>query len=128
MKICCIGAGYVGGPTMVMIADKCPDYKITVVDRSSDRINQWNSDKLPIYEPGLDEVVKRVRGKNLAFSTEIDQHIKDADVIFISVHTPTKLYGMGAGKASDLTFVEQCARRIAEVSKTDKIIVEKSTI
>ncbi|MEM8549454.1 MAG: UDP-glucose 6-dehydrogenase [Verrucomicrobiota bacterium] len=128
MKICCIGAGYVGGPTMAMIAKKCPDIPVTVVDINQSRIDAWNSGELPVYEPGLDEVVKEARGRNLFFSTEVDKGIQDADMIFVSVNTPTKTYGTGAGKAADLKFVELCARRIAEVANGDKIIVEKSTL
>ncbi|MDF1711731.1 MAG: UDP-glucose 6-dehydrogenase [Akkermansiaceae bacterium] len=128
MKICCIGAGYVGGPTMAMIATKCPDIDVTVVDINAERIAAWNSDALPIYEKGLDELVIAARGKNLFFSTDVDQSIDEADIIFISVNTPTKTYGTGAGKASDLKFIELCARKIAEVSTSDKIVVEKSTL
>ena len=127
-KIVCVGAGYVGGPTMVVIANKCPDYKVTVVDISEERINAWNSDELPIYEPGLKERVDKARGKNLFFSTDIDRNIAEADIIFVSVHTPTKTFGEGAGKASDLQFIEQTARRIKENSTSSKIIVEKSTL
>ena len=128
MKICCIGAGYVGGPTMAMIAHKCPDIQITVVDINPDRIAAWNSDNLPIYELGLDELVFECRDQNLFFSTDVDKHVDEADIIFISVNTPTKTYGTGAGKASDLKYIELCARKIAEVSTTDKIVVEKSTL
>lgn len=128
MKITCIGAGYVGGPTMAVIAEKCPDIQVTVVDINQDRIDAWNSDDLPIFEPGLDEIVKGARGKNLHFSTDVDKEIKEGDIIFISVNTPTKTYGVGAGRAADLKFIELCARRIAEVAEGDKIIVEKSTI
>jgi UDPglucose 6-dehydrogenase len=130
-KICCIGAGYVGGPTMAVIARKCPNITVTVVDISEERIAAWSDpdlDKLPIYEPGLAEVVAKVRGKNLFFSTEIDKAIEEADMIFIAVNTPTKTYGKGKGMAADLTYVEQCARRIAEVATSDKIVVEKSTL
>ena len=127
-KIVCVGAGYVGGPTMVVIANKCPDYKVTVVDICEERINAWNSDNLPIYEPGLKERVDKARGKNLFFSTDIDRNIAEADIIFVSVHTPTKTFGEGAGKASDLQFIEQTARRIKENSTSSKIIVEKSTL
>ena len=127
-KICCIGAGYVGGPTMAVIAQKCKDIKVTVVDLNEKRIKQWNSDNLPIYEPGLKEIVQEVRGKNLFFSTDVDTAIKDAEMIFIAVNTPTKTFGKGKGMASDLTYIESCARKIAEVSTTDKIIVEKSTL
>lgn len=128
MRICCIGAGYVGGPTMSVIADKCPHHRVTVVDLNSARIAAWNSDDLPVYEPGLDAVVRRARGRNLFFSTEVDAAIRDADMIFISVNTPTKTYGSGAGKAADLKYVELCARRIAEVATGPKIVVEKSTL
>lgn len=127
-KILCVGAGYVGGPTMTVIANKCPDYKVTVVDKSVERINAWNSDELPIYEPGLKERVRRVRGKNLFFSTDVDAGIAEADIIFVSVNTPTKAFGEGAGKASDLQYIENIARRIKECAKSDKIIVEKSTM
>lgn len=128
MNICCIGAGYVGGPTMAVIAHKCPNVKLTVVDINQSRIDQWNSDDLPIFEPGLDDVVKESRGKNLFFSTEVDKHILEADIIFICVNTPTKTYGVGAGSASDMTYIEACARQIADVSKGGKIVVEKSTL
>ncbi len=127
-KILCIGAGYVGGPTMTVIANKCPDYKVMVVDISEQKINAWNSDKLPIFEPGLQERVLNARGKNLFFSTEIDPCIDEADIIFVSVNTPTKMFGEGAGKAVDLQFIEQTARRIKENSKSNKIVVEKSTL
>ena len=127
-KIVCVGAGYVGGPTMVVIANKCPDYKVTVVDISEERIDAWNSDNLPIYEPGLKERVDKARGKNLFFSTDIDKNIAEADIIFVSVHTPTKTFGEGAGKASDLQYIEQTARRIKENSTSSKIIIEKSTL
>ena len=128
MKICCIGAGYVGGPTMAMIAKNCVDSKVTVVDLNQERIDSWNSDDLPIYEPGLLEVVKSARGRNLFFSTEIDQTIQDSDIIFISVNTPTKDYGSGRGRAADLRFVESCARNIAKVGGGNKIVIEKSTV
>lgn len=130
-KICCIGAGYVGGPTMSVIAQKCPDIQITVVDLNASRIAAWNDtnlDNLPVYEPGLGEVVKEARGRNLFFSTEIDNAIDEADTIFISVNTPTKTYGKGKGQAADLKWIELCARQIAKVSTTDKIIIEKSTL
>ncbi len=127
-NILCVGAGYVGGPTMTVIANKCPEYKVTVVDISQPRIDAWNSDELPIYEPGLDERVFNVRGKNLFFSTDINKGIKEADIIFVSVNTPTKTFGEGAGKASDLQYLEKIARQIKEVAESDKIVVEKSTI
>ena len=130
-KICCIGAGYVGGPSMAVIAKKNPDIKVTVVDINVDRIAAWNStdlSKLPIYEPGLSKIVEEARGKNLFFSTEVNKAIYESEKIFISVNTPTKTYGKGKGMAADLKYVELCARNIAEVAKTDKIVVEKSTL
>jgi UDPglucose 6-dehydrogenase len=130
-NICCIGAGYVGGPTMAVIAQKNPNIKVTCVDLNEARINAWNDenlDNLPIYEPGLAEVVAEARGRNLFFSTEVDQAIDHAELIFISVNTPTKTYGEGKGKAADLKYIELCARQIARVAKDDKIIVEKSTL
>lgn len=126
--ILCIGAGYVGGPTMAMIADRCPAYKVIVVDINQDRINAWNSDELPIYEPGLDEIVKRARGRNLFFSTNVAEGIKKAGIIFVSVNTPTKTFGAGAGKAADLQYWEKTARDIVEHSEDDKIVIEKSTL
>eukprot|EP00244_Chara_vulgaris_P008333 TRINITY_DN3247_c1_g2_i3.p1 TRINITY_DN3247_c1_g2~~TRINITY_DN3247_c1_g2_i3.p1 ORF type:complete len:547 (-),score=101.11 TRINITY_DN3247_c1_g2_i3:69-1520(-) len=128
LKICCIGAGYVGGPTMAMIALKCPDVEVNVVDISKARIAAWNSDNLPIYEPGLSEVVEACRGRNLFFSTDVESRVADCDVVFVSVNTPTKTTGLGAGKAADLTYWESAARMIANVSKSDKIVVEKSTV
>ena len=128
MKICCIGAGYVGGPTMAKIAQKCTDIEVTVVDINAARIAAWQSDDLPVYEPGLLEVVQEARGRNLFFSTEVDRKIDEADIIFISVNTPTKTYGVGAGRAADLKYIEKCARQIAKVARNDKIIVEKSTV
>ncbi len=128
MKICCIGAGYVGGPTMAMIALKAPDVEVRVVDMNATRIAAWNSGTLPIYEPGLDDVVQQTRGKNLHFSTDVIGAIKAADIIFVAVNTPTKTYGVGAGRAADLRFIESVARTIAEVATGPKIIVEKSTI
>ena len=130
-KICCIGAGYVGGPTMAVIAMQCPHITVNVVDISHERIAAWNDpdlDNLPIYEPGLAEVVAKARGNNLFFTTEIDKAIEEAEIIFIAVNTPTKTYGKGKGMAADLTYVEQCARRIAKVAISDKIVVEKSTL
>ena len=130
-RICCIGAGYVGGPTMSVIAKQCPEIQVTVVDINKERIAQWNTsdlDNLPIYEPGLKEIVGERRGKNLFFSTEVDKAIDEAQMIFISVNTPTKTYGKGKGQAADLKFIELCARNIAKVAKDDKIVVEKSTL
>ncbi|MBU3822282.1 UDP-glucose 6-dehydrogenase [Flavobacteriaceae bacterium XHP0103] len=130
-NICCIGAGYVGGPTMAVIAKKNPNIKVTIVDINAERIAAWNGDdlsKLPIYEPGLADIVKETRGKNLFFSTDIDKHIAESEMIFISVNTPTKTYGKGKGMAADLKYVELCARNIAKVATTNKIVVEKSTL
>ena len=130
-NICCIGAGYVGGPTMSVIADKCPHIKVNVVDNNVERIKLWNSsnlDNLPIFEPGLDKIVKRRRGKNLTFSTKIREKISSADMIFISVNTPTKIKGFGAGEASDLKWVEACAREVARFATDHTIVVEKSTL
>lgn len=130
-KICCIGAGYVGGPTMAIIAQKCPHIQVTVVDLNSERIAAWNDDNvenIPIYEPGLSAVVAEARGSNLFFSTDVDKAIDEAQMIFISVNTPTKTYGAGKGMAADLKYIELCARQIAAVAKEDKIIVEKSTL
>ncbi|MEM9364983.1 MAG: nucleotide sugar dehydrogenase [Planctomycetota bacterium] len=127
-KICCIGAGYVGGPTMAMIAHKCPEIEVRVVDINAERIAQWNGDSLPIYEPGLDEIVQGRRDQNLFFTTEIDEAIRWADMIFLSVNTPTKTFGVGAGRAANLEYLEKCARKIAEVAEGHKIIVEKSTL
>ena len=129
MKICCIGAGYVGGPTMAMIAKQCPDIDVHVVDLNEARIAAWNSSDLPVYEPGLDAVVAEGLGRNLRFTTKVDEAIAEADIIFISVNTPTKTFGVGAGRAANLEYVEKCARQIARVVKSGhKIIVEKSTI
>ena len=130
-NICCIGAGYVGGPTMAIIAQKCPGIKVTVVDLNEKRIAAWNDadvNNIPIYEPGLSDVVAEARGRNLFFSTEVDKAIDEADMIFISVNTPTKTYGVGKGMAADLKYIELCARQIARVAKNDKIVVEKSTL
>ena len=130
-KICCIGAGYVGGPTMAVIADNCPDIKVEVVDLDKSRIKKWNDkdlSKLPIFEPGLEELIGRCRGVNLNFTNLVKEKIKEADMIFISVNTPTKTKGLGAGKASDLKWVEACARQVAEYSEGHTIVVEKSTL
>ncbi|MFO7903454.1 MAG: nucleotide sugar dehydrogenase [Planctomycetota bacterium] len=127
-NICCIGAGYVGGPTMAVIARQCPEISVHVVDVNAERIGAWNSDRLPVYEPGLDEVVQTARGRNLTFSTDVDAAISAADMIFISVNTPTKTFGMGAGRAANLEYVEKCARAIARVAQGHKIVVEKSTL
>lgn len=130
-KICCIGAGYVGGPTMSVIAQKCPNITVTIVDINEKRIAAWNDpdlSKLPVYEPGLAEVVAEARGRNLFFSTDVDAAIAEADMVFISVNTPTKTYGKGKGMAADLKYIELCARQIAAASTSDKIIVEKSTL
>lgn len=130
-SICCIGAGYVGGPTMAVIADRCPDVQVTVVDLSAERIAAWNSadlSRLPVYEPGLDAVVGRARGRNLHFSTAVEEAIAGADLVFISVNTPTKTKGLGAGQASDLKWVEASARTVAKAARGHTIVVEKSTL
>ena len=127
-KILCIGAGYVGGPTMAMIAARCPQYKVTVVDINEAKIKAWESDELPIFEPGLLDVVKEARGRNLFFSTELESNIKESEIIFVSVNTPTKTFGEGAGKSADLQYWEKCARDIRSTAESDKIIVEKSTL
>jgi len=130
-SICCIGAGYVGGPTMAVIALKCPDIKVSVVDINHSRINSWNDDNLdnlPIFEPGLKEIISKTRNKNLFFSTKIDQAINESEMIFMAVNTPTKTEGEGKGMAADLTYVVSSANRIAKASKSDKIVVEKSTL
>ena len=127
-NILCIGAGYVGGSTIPIIASHCPDHRFVIVDINEKRIEAWQSDQLPIYEPGLDEIVQQTRGKNLFFSTEVDRHIAEADIIFVSVNTPTKMFGKGAGRAADLQYWEKTARQILENSSTSKIVVEKSTL
>ena len=127
-NILCIGAGYVGGSTMPVVASHCPQHRFVIVDINEARIAAWQSDNLPIYEPGLDEIVQKTRGKNLFFSTEVDKHIAEADIIFVSVHTPTKTFGQGAGKAADLQYWEKTARQILENSTMSKIVVEKSTL
>jgi UDPglucose 6-dehydrogenase len=127
-KILCIGAGYVGGPSMAMIAYKCPDYRVTVVDTNPDRIDAWNSSELPIYEPGLEQIVKKTRGINLFFTKDVENQIKENDIIFVSVHTPTKTYGAGADMAADLQYWEKTARQILKYSKSSKIVIEKSTL
>ena len=143
-NITCVGAGYVGGPTCAMIAQKCADVRVTVVDMNAAKIAEWNSDSLPIYEvrvarlfigcpsgrlqPGLEEIVKAARGKNLFFSADVPRAIAEADLIFISVNTPTKMYGRGNGMAPDLKYVEAVARTIAAHAQTPTIVVEKSTV
>ncbi|KIK38499.1 hypothetical protein CY34DRAFT_809261 [Suillus luteus UH-Slu-Lm8-n1] len=129
-QICCIGAGYVGGPTCAVIALKCPHIRVTIVDLNQARIDAWNSPdfSLPIYEPGLEDVVRKARGRNLFFSTDVDKGIRDADLIFVSVNTPTKKSGVGAGFAADLNYVELATRRIAATATSSKIVVEKSTV
>ena len=129
-NICCIGAGYVGGPTMAVIAFKCPDIKVTVVDANPEKIAAWKGplDQLPVYEPGLSEVVEVARGRNLFFSTEIETAIQAAEMLFIAVNTPTKTEGEGAGMAADLRYIEACAKDIAKYSQSDKIVIEKSTL
>jgi UDPglucose 6-dehydrogenase len=130
-SICCIGAGYVGGPTMAVIADRCPQIQVTVVDLNAARIAAWNDvdlSKLPVYEPGLDAVVGRCRGRNLHFSTEVEPAIAAADMVFLSVNTPTKTKGVGAGQASDLRWIEASARQVAACAQGHTIVVEKSTL
>ncbi|MGV8058682.1 MAG: nucleotide sugar dehydrogenase [Smithellaceae bacterium] len=127
-KILCIGAGYVGGPSMAMIAYKCPNYRVTVVDINHERIDAWNSANLPVYEPGLDEIVRKTRGKNLFFAKDMENQIKENDIIFVSVNTPTKTFGAGAGKAADLQYLEKTARQILQYSQSPKIVIEKSTL
>ena len=129
-NICCIGAGYVGGPTMAVIALKCPQIKVTVVDANKEKIKSWNGPlkSLPVYEPGLMEVVKEARGRNLFFSEDIAGNIENSEMIFMAVNTPTKKEGDGAGMAADLSFVESCAKDIAKFSRSDKIVIEKSTL
>lgn len=125
-----VGAGYVGGPTCAVIAVKCPHIKVTIVDLNEARINAWNSPsfELPIYEPGLTDVVRQARGRNLFFSTDVDKAIEEADLIFVSVNTPTKKSGVGAGSAADVNYVERATRQIASVATSSKIVVEKSTV
>ena len=130
-KICCIGAGYVGGPTMAVIADKCPNIEVNVVDINHSRISDWNCpqfDKLPIYEPGLQDILRRCRNRNLFFSCDTEKHIAEADMIFISVNTPTKVKGIGAGQASDLKWIEASARQIGKYANGETLVVEKSTL
>ncbi len=127
-KILCIGAGYVGGPSMAMIAFKCPDYRVTVVDVNSERIDAWNSPQLPFYEPGLEDIIKKRRGKNLFFSTDIENQIRENDIIFVCVNTPTKNYGAGAHMAADLQYWEKTARQILKHSRSSKIVIEKCTL
>ena len=127
-KLLCIGAGYVGGPTMAVIAQKCPDHKVTVVDIDAAKIKAWQSGNLPIYEPGLADLVASILNKNLFFSIHIAQEINEADIIFVAVNTPTKDYGEGAGQAADLRYWEKTAHQIVKYSDNNKIIVEKSTL
>jgi UDPglucose 6-dehydrogenase len=127
-NILCIGAGYVGGPTMAVIAYKCPQFRVTIVDINPTRIAEWNSDELPLYEPGLDEIIRATRGKNLFFTTDIQSGIRDNDIIFVSVNTPTKMFGAGAGMAADLQYWEKTARQILQYSESSKIVIEKSTL
>jgi UDPglucose 6-dehydrogenase len=127
-NILCIGAGYVGGPTMAVIAYKCPQFRVTIVDINPTRIAEWNSDELPLYEPGLDEIIRATRGKNLFFTTDIQSGIRDNDIIFVSVNTPTKMFGAGAGMAADLQYWEKTARQILQYSGSSKIVIEKSTL
>jgi UDPglucose 6-dehydrogenase len=130
INVTCIGAGYVGGPSMAVFAENCPDIKFTIVDKNSEKIKAWNGDinNLPIYEPGLKEIIEKKRDKNLFFSTDIDEAILNAEIIFIAVNTPTLTEGPGAGFGADLRYIISCAEHIAKVAKSDKIIVEKSTV
>ena len=130
-SICCIGAGYVGGPTMAVIALKCPHINVHVVDINQSKIDLWNHkdlDNIPVYEPGLKDIISKTRDKNLFFSTDIESAINKAEMIFLAVNTPTKTYGEGKGMAADLTYVENCAKTIGQLSTSDKIVVEKSTL
>ena len=130
-KICCIGAGYVGGPTMAVFASHCPDIEINVVDINKERIDAWNNvdlKQLPIFEPGLDNLVLNHRNKNLLFTTDLEKSISESDIIFISVNTPTKIHGVGAGQAIDLKWVESSARQIAKYARNHTVVVEKSTL
>ena len=130
-SICCIGAGYVGGPTMAVIALKCPELNITVVDNNPQKIKQWNDedlDNLPVYEPGLKEIIRETRNRNLFFSNDIDNAIDNSEMIFMALNTPTKTSGEGAGMACDLTSIENATNRIAQVAKSHKIVIEKSTL
>jgi len=129
-NICCIGAGYVGGPTMAVIALKCPHINVTVVDANTKRIESWNGplEKIPIYEPGLADVISEARGRNLFFSNDLKSAIEKSEMIFMAVNTPTKTEGEGEGMAADLRYIEACAKDIAKYSKSDKIVVEKSTV
>jgi UDPglucose 6-dehydrogenase len=127
-NILCIGAGYVGGPTMAVIAYKCPHLRVTIADINPTRIAEWNSHELPLYEPGLDEIIRATRGKNLFFTTDIQRSISENDIIFVSVNTPTKMFGAGAGMAADLQYWEKTARQILQYSESSKIVIEKSTL
>jgi len=127
-NILCIGAGYVGGPSMAVLADRCRSKKVTVVDVNAAKIRAWKGSKLPIFEPGLDKIVKRTRGKNLFFSTDIPGEIERADMIFVCVNTPTKVFGYGEGYASDMQYVEKTARMILRHARPETIVVEKSTV
>jgi len=126
--ICCIGAGYVGGPTIAVMARHCPEYRFVVTDVDAAKIQAWQSDRLPVYEPGLDELVAQTLNRNLFFSTDISRAIREADIVFVSVNTPTKTFGRGAGRAADLQYWEKTARHILEAATTDKVVVEKSTL
>ncbi|KAL6647206.1 hypothetical protein ACP70R_014643 [Stipagrostis hirtigluma subsp. patula] len=128
VKICCIGSGYVGGLTMAVMALKCPTFQVTVVDVSQPCIDAWNSHRLPVFEPGLDAVVAACRGRNLSFSADVERHVADADIVFVSVNTPTKARGLGAGRVPDLAYWESAARMVAGASRSDKIVVEKSAV
>lgn len=127
-KVGCIGAGYVGGPTMTMMAYKCPNIKVYVCDKNVKRIQEWNSGNPPIYEPGLCEILEKTLNVNLFFTHEVEKVIKECDIIFISVNTPTKTYGRDKGLVLDTSMMEDCCRTISRCSKTSKVVVEKSTV
>jgi len=128
VKICCIGAGYVGGPSMAVLARKCPAIEVAVVDVSRPRIDAWNSDRLPVLEPGLDAVVRACRGRNLSLSTDVDRHVADADIVFVSVNTPTKAHGLGAGSAPDLAYWESVVHMVAAAASRSHPGTGKSSL
>lgn len=128
MKICCVGAGYVGGPTMAVMASHCPDIHISVVDMNKRRVDAWNSAHLPIYEPGLEEVLKRTLNRNLFISTDVQGAVADANIVFIAVNTGTKDFGHWAGNGYDLSAYESVARAVAQYANKSVVVVEKSTV
>ena len=127
-RLLCIGAGYVGGPTMAVIAQHCPDVEVVVADINHDRVAAWQSGRPPIFEPGLEEVVRRSLGRNLRFTGDVEHEIGEAEMIFVSVNTPTKTFGQGAGRAADLQYWEKTARSILHHARRPVIVVEKSTL